>query len=98
MFNILNIELTSLCNKDCWMCGRRKIDKEYPELKIEYGIRNKEHKLEDLTSMLKNAGFNYVIYRTNPFHRISNKKGGNIYGEKEDLFKNKLKVNEIARN
>ena len=33
----VNIELTNRCNKDCWMCGRRKIDKEYPELALEYG-------------------------------------------------------------
>jgi len=37
MFNILNIELSSLCNKKCNFCGRRKIDREYPELKLEYG-------------------------------------------------------------
>lgn len=35
--NVVNIELTSRCNKDCWMCGRRKIDKEYPEIALEYG-------------------------------------------------------------
>ncbi len=28
----VNIELTSRCNKSCWMCGRRKIEQEYPEL------------------------------------------------------------------
>ena len=28
----VNIELTSRCNKNCWMCGRRKQEKEYPEL------------------------------------------------------------------
>jgi len=33
----VNIELTSRCNKNCWMCGRRKIDQEYPELAIKYG-------------------------------------------------------------
>lgn len=33
----INVELTSRCNKNCWMCGRRKIDKEYPELALEYG-------------------------------------------------------------
>jgi len=35
--SVVNIELTSLCNKNCWMCGRRKIDREYPELAVKYG-------------------------------------------------------------
>ena len=34
---IINIELTSLCNKSCWMCGRGRIEKEYPELVTEDG-------------------------------------------------------------
>ncbi len=33
----INVELTSRCNKDCWMCGRRKVDKEYPEIALQYG-------------------------------------------------------------
>lgn len=33
----INIELTSRCNKSCWICGRRRIEKEYPELVPEYG-------------------------------------------------------------
>lgn len=33
----INIELTSRCNKACWMCGRRKVDKEYPDLALDYG-------------------------------------------------------------
>lgn len=33
----VNIELTSRCNKNCWMCGRRKVDREYPELALQYG-------------------------------------------------------------
>ena len=28
----LNIELTSRCNKSCFCCGRRKIEKEFPSL------------------------------------------------------------------
>lgn len=35
--SVLNIELCSKCNKDCWMCGRRKVDCEYPEVKMNYG-------------------------------------------------------------
>jgi len=33
----VNIELTSKCNKDCWMCGRRKIDRDYPGIAMNYG-------------------------------------------------------------
>ncbi len=33
----INIELTSRCNKDCWMCGRRRIEKDHPDLTPEYG-------------------------------------------------------------
>ena len=27
----LNIELTSRCNANCWCCGRRKLEREYPD-------------------------------------------------------------------
>jgi organic radical activating enzyme len=33
----VHLELTSRCNKNCWMCGRRKIDKEYPDIAMNYG-------------------------------------------------------------
>lgn len=33
----IHVELTSKCNKQCWMCGRRKRDKKYPELIKNYG-------------------------------------------------------------
>ncbi|MFA5039298.1 MAG: radical SAM/SPASM domain-containing protein [Candidatus Omnitrophota bacterium] len=33
----VHLELTSRCNKDCWMCGRRKIDRQYPEQAMNYG-------------------------------------------------------------
>ncbi|MFH1772651.1 MAG: radical SAM/SPASM domain-containing protein [Candidatus Omnitrophota bacterium] len=32
----VNVELTSRCNKSCWMCGRRKIEKDHPGLYGEY--------------------------------------------------------------
>ena len=34
---VCNIELTSQCNANCWMCGRRKIDRDHPEIKMNYG-------------------------------------------------------------
>jgi MoaA/NifB/PqqE/SkfB family radical SAM enzyme len=33
----VNVELTSRCNKNCWMCGRRRVDKEFPEIAMNYG-------------------------------------------------------------
>jgi len=33
----IHLELTSRCNKDCWMCGRRKIDRDYPQIAMSYG-------------------------------------------------------------
>ena len=32
----INIELTNRCNKKCWMCGRRKIEKENSEFNAFY--------------------------------------------------------------
>ena len=33
----VNVELPSRCNKDCWMCGRRKVDRDHPEITMNYG-------------------------------------------------------------
>jgi len=33
----IHLELTSKCNKQCWMCGRRKAEKENPKLLKSYG-------------------------------------------------------------
>jgi radical SAM protein with 4Fe4S-binding SPASM domain len=32
----INIELTNRCNKNCWICGRRKAEREHPDLAFEY--------------------------------------------------------------
>ncbi len=29
---VVNVELTSKCQKACWVCGRRKIEKDFPQL------------------------------------------------------------------
>jgi radical SAM protein with 4Fe4S-binding SPASM domain len=36
MFSILHLELTSRCNKSCPMCGRRRMEREYPHL-VDWG-------------------------------------------------------------
>lgn len=30
--SVVHLELTSLCNKNCWMCGRRQLEKDHPNL------------------------------------------------------------------
>ena len=35
--SVVNVELTSRCDKNCWMCGRRKMDREYPKKAMKYG-------------------------------------------------------------
>lgn len=29
---MIHLELSSVCDKNCWMCGRRKLEREHPEL------------------------------------------------------------------
>ena len=34
----VHLELTSRCNKNCWMCGGRKIDKEISRENLYLGL------------------------------------------------------------
>src|SRR5512146_201145 len=58
----INIELTSRCNKACWCCGRRKIEKEHPDLAqwgdLEFSLleRIAEQVPEGITIQLHNNG------------------------------------------
>ena len=47
----INVELTSRCNKNCWMCGRRKVEREYPELALKYGDMD-FHLVENIAKQL----------------------------------------------
>ncbi|MFA5557891.1 MAG: SPASM domain-containing protein [Methanofastidiosum sp.] len=38
----MNIELSSVCRKNCKFCGRRKLDREYPEKALQYGYMSLE--------------------------------------------------------
>ncbi|OGW17018.1 MAG: hypothetical protein A3G93_13605 [Nitrospinae bacterium RIFCSPLOWO2_12_FULL_45_22] len=33
----IHVELTNRCNKECWMCGRRKVERDLPHLTLNYG-------------------------------------------------------------
>lgn len=37
MISVINVELTSRCNKNCWMCGRRKWERDHPGIDFQAG-------------------------------------------------------------
>jgi len=59
--NFLNIELTSRCNKSCWMCGRRKMERNHPEL-CDWGDMPYEM-VEEIASQL--SGQNVIQFHNN---------------------------------
>ncbi|MFA6610550.1 MAG: radical SAM/SPASM domain-containing protein [Candidatus Omnitrophota bacterium] len=79
----VNVELTSRCNKKCWMCGRRKVDNEYPELAMNYGDM-------DFELVRKIAGQlppNIVVQ----FHKDGEALLYPRFGEAVRLFKHQIK-------
>ena len=86
MFNglsFINVELTSRCNKNCWMCGRRKIDREYPELVKNYG--DMEFKLVKYLSNVLPPG---IVVQ---FHNNGEPLLYPRLGEALSLFKNQIR-------
>lgn len=79
----LNIELTSRCNKSCWMCGRRKLEKESPN-KINWG--NIDFSL--LEKIKREIPENIVIQ----FHNNGESLLYPRFGEAIKLFKNQIKT------
>ena len=79
----INIELTSRCNKNCWMCGRRKVDREYPELALDYG--DMEFTLvEDLSRQIPPG----IVVQ---FHRDGDALMHPRFGEAVSLFPNNIR-------
>ena len=33
----IHVELTNRCNKECWMCGRRMVERDFPHVAMNYG-------------------------------------------------------------
>ncbi len=79
----INIELTSRCNKDCWMCGRRKIDKDYPEIKLNYGDMD----FELVKSISKQVPENIIVQLHNNGEPLLYPR----FGEAVKLFNKQIK-------
>ncbi len=50
----VNIEISSVCSKNCKICGRRKLDREYPEKTLQYGFMDLEL-MKKIASQLPNS-------------------------------------------
>lgn len=79
----VHLELTSRCNKDCWMCGRRKIDKDYPEMASNYGDMD----FELVRSISKQVPDGIVVQ----FHNNGEPLLYPRLGEAVGLFENQIK-------
>ena len=98
----INIELTSRCDKSCWMCGRRKVEKEFPELALEYGdidfdlLENISKQLpSNIVVQLHNNGESLLYPRFGDAVRLFNKQITNIVTNGKLLIE---KADEIIDN
>jgi len=80
---VVNVELTNLCNKKCWMCGRRKIDREYPEIALKYG----DMEFELVKSIAKQLPEGIVVQLHNNGESLLYPK----FGDAVNLFKKQIK-------
>lgn len=107
--NTANIELTSRCNKNCWMCGRRKIEREYPEIAIKYGdmefelVKSIAKQLpEGIVVQLHNNGESLLYPRFGDAVRLFNKQikcldtNGKVIIEKADEIMDNLDTLTIS--
>ena len=78
----INIELTSRCNKKCWICGRRKVDRDHPELKMKYGDMD----FELVNNIASQLPPNIIVQ----FHRDGEALLYPRFGEAVGLFKRQI--------
>jgi MoaA/NifB/PqqE/SkfB family radical SAM enzyme len=98
----INVELTSRCNKSCWMCGRRKVEQDYPELLLEYDdmdfevVRKIAEQLPaNIVVQLHNNGEPLLYPRFGDAVRLFNRQITNIVTNGKLLVE---KANEIVDN
>lgn len=79
----INIELTNRCNKKCWMCGRRKVERDFPELAMKYGDAD----FNMLQKIAKQLPPNIVVQ----FHKDGDGLLYPRFGDAVKLFKKQIK-------
>ncbi len=83
-FNIHHIDILKTDCKGCEFYLKEKDLEKVDQIKIEYeAFEYTEHHLIELTKVLDNSGFKYMIYRINPNRdRFSNLLSGHLFGKK----------------
>ena len=81
-YQISKIDLLKMDCKGCEFFMSNKYLDKVSALKIEYGAYDKNHKLEDLLKILKDNGFNHLIFQHNPNFVKSMKIHATIFAEK----------------
>lgn len=78
----INVELTNRCNKSCWMCGRRKVERDYPELALNYG----DMEFSLVEKIAKQLPANIMVQLHNNGESLLYPR----FGEAVKLFKNQI--------
>ena len=99
---LIIVELTNRCNKNCWMCGRRKVEKDYPkiaakmgEMDIEFVKKISDQLADGIIVQLHNNGEPLVYSRLGDAIKLFNRQITNIITNGKWLVK---KADEIIGN
>ena len=83
-YNLQHIDLLKMDCKGCEFFLNSESLKNVDSVKIEYLAYDESHKLEDLLKILKENGFEFIIFRHEPFYYRSNLFCATIYGKKSN--------------
>ena len=81
-FDIKSIELLKLDCKGCEFFLKKEDLKNVQRVKIEYYAVMKEHKLDSIIDILKESGYDFILFKHIPTDTTSLLKYGNILAEK----------------
>jgi FkbM family methyltransferase len=86
-FDIPHVDILKLDCKGCEFFIKQKDLEKVEQVKIEYeAFEYTKHNLNELTKVLDDSGFEYMIYRYNPTRdRFSNLVCGHLFGKKTNF-------------
>lgn len=84
-YDINHVDLLKLDCKGCEFFITEMVLEKTDKIKIEFNANNSPLKLEDLLKKLKNSDFEYMLYKTNPMKRTSNRCDSHIFAKKHNI-------------